>query len=43
VTLFTADFSFLVEFSTIFHTALAAASTANMAMVLFNVIGTLLI
>jgi hypothetical protein len=38
--LFTADCSFLVEFSTVSPTAVTAVSSANVAMVLFNVVDT---
>jgi hypothetical protein len=37
-TLLTADCSFLVEFSTVSPTAMTAASSANVAVVLFDVV-----
>jgi hypothetical protein len=42
-TLLTADYSFLVELSTVFPIAMTAVSSANVAMVLFGVVGTSLI
>jgi hypothetical protein len=42
-TLFTTDYSFLVELSTVSPTAMTAVSSANVAVVLFNVVGTSLI
>jgi hypothetical protein len=42
-TLFTADYSFLVEFPIVSPTAMTAVSSANVAMVLFGVVGTSLI
>jgi hypothetical protein len=42
-TLFTADCSFLVEFSTVFPIAMTAVSSANVVMVLVDVVGTSLI
>jgi hypothetical protein len=41
--LLTADCSFLVEISTVSLIALTAVSSANVAMVLFDVVGTSLI
>jgi hypothetical protein len=41
--LFRVDCSFLVEFSTVSPTAMTTVSSANAAMVLFNVVGTSLI
>jgi hypothetical protein len=42
-TLLTADCSFLVEISTVSLIAMTAVSSANVAMVLFDVVGTSLI
>jgi hypothetical protein len=42
-TLLTADYSFLVEISTVSPIAITAVSPANVAMVLFDVAGTSLI
>jgi hypothetical protein len=41
--LFTADCSFLVEFSTVSLFAMIAVSPANVVMALFDVVGTSLI
>jgi hypothetical protein len=41
--MFTVDCSFLVEFSTVSPTAMTVVSSANVAMVLFDVVGTSLI
>jgi hypothetical protein len=41
--LLTADCSFLVEISTVSPIAMTAGSSANVTMVLFNVVGTSLI
>jgi hypothetical protein len=43
VTLLTADCSFLVEISTVSPITMTAVSSANVAMVLFDVVGTSLI
>jgi hypothetical protein len=41
--MFTADCLFLAEFSTVSSTAMTAVSSANVAIVLFDVVGTSLI
>jgi hypothetical protein len=41
--LFIADYSFLIEFQTVSPIAMTAVSSANVAMVLFDVVGTSLI